>query len=100
MLVVRNGTMGDFTDFLQSAVLDRPVVDHTELKGRFDFRVTFLPDDTQFNGHSPFAKPADGVELAPSLAEAMQQDIGIKLSAEKTAVGVIAIDKVEKPSAN
>jgi uncharacterized protein (TIGR03435 family) len=99
-IMIRNGTMGDFTDFLQSAVLDRPVVDHTELKGRYDLKVTFLPDDSQFNGHSPFAKPADGVELAPSLTEAMQQDLGLKLTAEKTAVAVLSIDRVEKPSGN
>ncbi len=99
-LMVRNGTIRDFTGFLQMLVLDRPVVDHTELKGKFDFSVTFLPDDTQFNGHSPAGKLADGVEPAPSLTEALQQQLGLKLSAEKTSVDVMAIDHVEKPSAN
>jgi uncharacterized protein (TIGR03435 family) len=99
-LMVRNGTIRDFTGFLQTLVLDRPVVDHTELKGKFDFSVTFLPDDTQFNGHSPAGKLADGVEPAPSLTEALQQQLGLKLSAEKTSVDVMAIDHVEKPSAN
>ena len=99
-LMIRNGTVGDFTGFLQGMVLDRPVVDRTALKNKFDFSVTFLPDETQFNGHSPAAKPADGVEPAPSLTEALQQQLGLKLSAEKTSVDVIAIDHVEKPSAN
>jgi uncharacterized protein (TIGR03435 family) len=99
-LMIRNGTIGDFTGFLQGMVLDRPVVDRTDLKNKFDFSVTFLPDETQFNGHSPAAKPADGVEPAPPLTEALQQQLGLKLSAEKTSVDVIAIDHVEKPSAN
>jgi len=99
-LMVHNATVGDFTGFLQTLVLDRPVVDNTGLKGRFDFNLTFLPDDTQFNGHSPVGKLADGVEPAPSLSEALQLQLGLKMSAEKTPVEVLAIDHVEKPSAN
>ncbi|WP_263384656.1 TIGR03435 family protein [Granulicella arctica] len=99
-LMVRNGTIGDFTGFLQTLVLDRPVVDRTGLKSKFDFSVTFLPDETQFNGHSPVAKLADGVEPAPSLIEALSQQVGLKMIAEKTAVEVIAIDHVEQSSAN
>ncbi|HEY5382736.1 MAG TPA: TIGR03435 family protein [Acidobacteriaceae bacterium] len=99
-LMVRNGTMHDFTGFLQIMVLDRPVVDKTDLKGKYDLSVTFMPDETQFNGHSPVGKPADGVEPAPTLTEAMQAQLGLKLSTEKTPVEVIAIDHVEKPSPN
>ena len=99
-LLVRNGTIGDFTGFLQTLVLDRPVVDRTGLKSKFDFSVTFLPDETEFNGHSPVGKLADGVEAAPSLSDALLQQVGLKLSAEKTAVDVIAVDHVAKPSAN
>lgn len=99
-LMVRNGTVGDFTGFLQTLVLDRPVVDRTDLKGKFDFSVTFLPDETQFDGHSPVGKLADGVESAPSLFEALQRQLGLKVTAEKTSVDVIAIDHVGKPSAN
>jgi uncharacterized protein (TIGR03435 family) len=99
-VTVRNGTIHDFTGFLQTLVLDRPVVDRTELKGKYDFSLTFLPDETQFNGHSPVPKPADGVEPAPALTDAMLAQLGLKLSTEKTAVDVIAIDHVEKPSPN
>jgi uncharacterized protein (TIGR03435 family) len=63
--------------------------------------VTFTLDDSLFNGHPPaFPKPADGVEPAPSLFDAIQQQLGLKLTAEKTQVDVLAIDHVEKPSAN
>jgi uncharacterized protein (TIGR03435 family) len=96
-----NATVGDFTGFLQLLVLDRPVVDQTGIKGRFDYQCTFAPDDSQFNGHPPqFPPQANATESAPSLFDAIQQQLGLKLDAEKTAVDVIAIDHVEKPSAN
>ncbi len=99
-LMMRNGTITDFAGLLQTLVLDRPVVDRTKLKGRYDLSVTFLPDETQFHGHSPVPKPPDGVESAPGLAEALQAQIGLKVSAEKTTVEVIAIDRATKPTAN
>jgi len=101
IMVLANATISDLTAFLQLLVLDRPVVDHTGLTGRYDINVAFTPDDSLFNGHMPpFPKIADGVEPAPSLFDAFQQQIGLKLTAEKTQVDVIAVDHVEKPSAN
>jgi len=94
-----NGTMKDFADFLQMIVLDKPVVNRTGIPGRFDNNVTFTPDDSQFNGHPPKVKASDVTE-APNLFDAIQQQLGLKLTAEKTAVDVIVIDHVEKPSPN
>jgi len=100
-LNMMNATLTDFTGFLQILVLDRPVVNQTGLTDRFDFSVKFTPDDSQFNGHPPpLPKSIDTTEAAPNLFEALQQQDGLKLSAEKTAVEVIAIDHVEKPSSN
>ena len=101
-----NATTGDLADFLQILVLDRPVVDRSGLTGKYDMKCTFTPDDSQFNGHPPpvaSAAGADGTTVtasAPSLYEAMQEELGLKLTAEKTGVDVIAIDHVEKPSPN
>ena len=101
MMFANNSPIPAFTSFLQSLVLDRPVVDQTGLTGRYDLTVTFTPDDSQFNGHPPpFSKPTDGGEPAPNLFEAIQQQLGLKLTAEKAQVDVLAIDHVEKPSAN
>jgi uncharacterized protein (TIGR03435 family) len=103
-----NATIGDFTGFLQILVLDRPVVDRTGIQGRFDYQCTFTPDDSQFGGHPPQI-PNQGnnatatdtaAPAAPSLYDALQQELGLKLSAEKTSVDVIAIDHVGKPTAN
>ena len=119
MLNMRNGTMNDFTGFLQTIVLDRPVVDRTELTDKFDMVVRFTPDESQFHGHPPKPPAAassgstptatttssttatpDTAETFPDLFQALQQQLGLKLEAQKTAVDVIAIDHVEKPSAN
>ncbi len=97
-----NATIHDFTGFLQTLVLDRPVVDATGLPAKYDLQVTFTPDDTEFNGHPPKLPPTTDatVEAAPSLFEAMQQQLGLKLEAKKTPVDVLTIDHVEMYSAN
>lgn len=105
-----NAKISDFTGFLQSLVLDRPVVDKTALQGHYDFQCTFTPDESQFGGHPPqFPNQANksdngssdaAAPAAPSLYDALQQELGLKLAAEKTSVDVIAVDHVEKPSPN
>jgi uncharacterized protein (TIGR03435 family) len=100
-MVMANAKMTDFTSFLQMIVLDRPVVDRTGIEGRFDYGVTFTPDDSQFNGHPPKLPPqTETADSSPNLFTAIQEQLGLKLDAEKTPVDVIAIDHVEKPSAN
>ena len=107
-LIARNAAINDFDGFLQVLVLDRPVVDQTGLKGKYDFEVTFTPDDSQFNGHPPGpprGDPAntaqtDTAAAAPSLYDAFQQELGLKLTPEKAPVDVLVFDHVEKPSDN
>lgn len=94
-----NGTMTDFTGFLQLLVLDKPVLDRTGIEGRYDENITFLPDQTQFHGNPP-KLPESDVPDAPDLFAAIQQQLGLKLAAEKTDVDVIVIDHVDKPSPN
>jgi uncharacterized protein (TIGR03435 family) len=96
---VRNATMEDFAIYLQLEILDRPVVDLTGLTGRFDLHFTFTPDDSEFGGHPPKLPAASGpTATAPSLAKAMEQKVGLELSAQDALVDVIAVDHVEKPS--
>jgi uncharacterized protein (TIGR03435 family) len=97
----RNANMSDFTGFMQSVVLDRPVVDQTELKGRFDFTLKWTPDDSQFPGiKGQLPPPKDDAEAQPDLFTAIQKQLGLKLEAVKASVGVLVIDHVEKPSEN
>ena len=97
LLPARNTTMAEFVSLLQRAVLDRPVVDKTGLTGRYDFDLTWAPDETQFGGEVPVA-PSD----APSapLFRAIQEQLGLRLEATRGPVSALAIDGVERPSAN
>jgi uncharacterized protein (TIGR03435 family) len=100
-LTVTNATMPDFTQLMQSAVLDRPVVDQTALEGRWNFLLKWTPDESQFGGMGiKVPPPTDAADAPPPLFVAIQEQIGLKLEAGKTQVQVLAIDKVEKPSEN
>jgi bla regulator protein blaR1 len=69
--------------------LGRPVVDRTGLSGTFDYRLTWTPD-------SAAAADSDG----PSLFTAIQEQLGLRLEAQKAAVEMIIVDRVERPSGN
>jgi uncharacterized protein (TIGR03435 family) len=99
-LNVMNATMTDLSGLMQMMVLDRPVVNRTGIAGRYDMHVTFTPDLSMFGGRGLKAPTEDGTEAAPDLYDAMERQLGLKLTHEKTAVDVVVIDHVEKPSAN
>jgi bla regulator protein blaR1 len=98
---VRNATMEEFAGVMQ-AHLDRPVVDQTGLKGRFDFQLQWTPDETPFaspGGPGEPPKPPER-ETQPDLFTAIQQQLGLKLESTRAQTDVLVIDKVEKPSEN
>jgi uncharacterized protein (TIGR03435 family) len=94
-----NASMSDFTGLMQSVVLDRPVVDQTELTGRYDFGLKWTPDETQFGGRGGSAK-SDAADAPPELFTAIQEQLGLQLKSAKIPVDVLVIDHVEKPSEN
>jgi uncharacterized protein (TIGR03435 family) len=92
--------MDEFAGFLQSRIVERPVVDQTGLQGRYDFTLTWTPD-AALNPNAPPPPPTpEGVEPPPDLFAAFQQQLGLKLESAKLPVEVMVIDKVAKPSAN
>jgi uncharacterized protein (TIGR03435 family) len=101
MLPARNATIADFAGLMQAAVLDRPVVDQTRLPGRYDFTLTWTPDEFQFGGQvANTPAPPGNAEAPPDLFTAMQQQLGLKFESTKAPAEVLAIDHVEKPSEN
>lgn len=97
VLPARNATMDDLTSLLQRAVLDRPVVNKSGLPGRFDFDLTWAPDETQFGGDVPVAS-SDAPR--PPLFTAMQEELGLRLEATRGPINAIVIDTAERPTAN
>jgi uncharacterized protein (TIGR03435 family) len=101
-LHVMNATMADFSHLMQSTVLDRPVLDKTGLTGRWDFTLKWTPDESQFVGVGWKMPPpsADDAKAEPPLFTAIQEQLDLKLEAQKTQVPVLAIDHVDHPSPN
>ena len=101
VLTVQNATMSNFANLMQSAVLDRPVVDQTGLPGRYDFLLKWTPDESQFGGMGvKVPPPSNAADAPPNLFTAVQDQLGLKFDATKASVDVLVIDHVEKPSEN
>ncbi len=81
-------TMEDVADQLG---VDRPVIDKTGLKGKYDIHLEATPE-FRINS-SP--QPDD-----LSTFDAIQQQLGLKLEAQKMPIEVLVIDHIEKPSEN
>lgn len=64
----------------------RPVLDKTDLKGNYDFKVVFAPDLNDPDG--------------PSIFTAVEEQLGLKLDSQKGPVGVVIVDRAEKASEN
>ena len=98
-LKVRNASMGDFAHGMQEAILDKPVVDQTELTDRYDFDLKWTPDEGQLSGgtSAETQRVADG---PPWLYTALQEQLGLKIESKKAPVGVLVVDHLERPSAN
>jgi uncharacterized protein (TIGR03435 family) len=72
--------------------LDRPLINRTELAGRFDFHLEFAIDDVRGAASSDVA--------GPSIFTAVQQQLGLKLDPVKGPAEFLVIDHIERPSAN
>lgn len=99
MVSAQNSSMGDLKRVLQD-MLNQPIVDHTEMKGQFDFDLTCMPDETFFGGHMHLPPRDSSSEAAPEIYQAMQQQLGLRLSRYKGPIEVLVIDHIERPSSN
>ena len=97
-----NATMGDLAGVMQTAVLDRPVIDKTGLQGRYDFTLRWTPDETQFVNMGVRVPPpqANDPDAPPGLFTAFQEQLGLKLESTKGPVDVLVVDRIDKPSEN
>ena len=94
--------MAEFASMMQANVVERPVVDQSGLGAtRFDFILKWTPDgpQTPLGGSEGNNSPAaPNPDAPPDLFTAFQQQLGLRLQSTKSAVDVLVIDRVEKPS--
>ena len=97
---------------------DRPVIDQTGLKGKYDVKLRYDPSSMPGGRGGPMPGPmmkgpgpgpaggdpsdrmAPDGDQPPSIFNALQEQLGLKLEATKAPVEVMVIDKVEKASDN
>jgi bla regulator protein blaR1 len=103
----RNTTIGLIADDISSygslaGEVDKPVVDQTGLKGRFDFTLelpprffNIFPSQAPTN---PDAPPPD--PQGPRFLNAVREQLGLRLVPSRGAIRTLVIDHVERPSEN
>ena len=90
-MFVRGGTMRTLAQQVgRYTGTGRPVFDATNLTGQFEWELKWTPDS--LNGNAP----ADAV----SIFTALQEQLGLKLDSQKSAVKVLVIDRAEHPVEN
>jgi uncharacterized protein (TIGR03435 family) len=88
----------NFFTWALSSLLDHPIINQTNLDGCFDFEFTFtseLPPGIKegqiFNG-----VPVD--TYGPTVFQALQRQLGLKMEAKKAPVETMVIDHAERPA--
>lgn len=71
----------------------RPVIDRTGLKGLYDMKLEWTPENLQ-------AGAQNGLLAAPLLTTALQEQLGLRLESTRGPVEVLVVESAEKPSEN
>ncbi len=80
-----------------SLLMGRSVIDRTGVSGLFDLQLDFLADEA--TPAMPPPPPGSGLS-GPSLPQALQEQMGLRLESAKGAVDVIVVDHAEGPAGN
>ena len=75
----------------------RPVVDQTGLSQSYDFTLTFAP---QLPPNISRDSLPPEMQNLPSIFDAVKQQLGLKLEAQRGPIEYYVIENVDKPSAN
>lgn len=81
------GSLGQLSDFL-TRVAERPVLDRTGIAGNFEFRLLCAVDGFP------------GFDTSPTVFDAVQSQLGLKLEARSSEIEITVVDHVEKPTEN
>lgn len=85
--------------------LGRPVTDQTGLTAKYDFAVMFSPEGLNPAQRGPVGgppdvsespTPAEAREPLPTIFDALQSQLGLKLEPKKAPMEIIVIDHIEK----
>jgi uncharacterized protein (TIGR03435 family) len=89
----RGVTMAEIANALtqQGSGVERPILDQTELTGKYDFYIVFT------HPYSPdYVRRVGG----PLFEEALRNQLGLRMQATTGLVDVLVVDRIEKPTLN
>jgi uncharacterized protein (TIGR03435 family) len=81
-------TIEGLANGLVASVLERTVVNESKLEGHFDVELSWRPDT------------AGADDTRPSFFTAVEEQLGMKLTAQRRPVDVLVIDSLERPRPN
>jgi uncharacterized protein (TIGR03435 family) len=91
------GATMPWTAKVLNRIMDRPVLDKTQLSGNYDFVLHFDPSTAS----SPMMAAVSTEDSSQgSIFTVIQEQIGLKLDPRKEPVETLVIDHVERPSGN
>jgi uncharacterized protein (TIGR03435 family) len=96
MEMIVNGMIGS-VGYGGANGIDRPVIDQTGLTGTFDFTFGFAPQPIVVQ---PSGAVVPGISPGPTFVEALKEQLGLKLVAQRGAVDIFVIDHIEEPTPN
>ncbi len=75
---------------IRTAEMDRPVIDNTGLKGRYDFTVTL------FNTQEEMMAAINKGDFGSSIFTLIQEQLGLKLESQKLPLDMVIVEKAER----
>jgi bla regulator protein blaR1 len=76
--------------------ISRVIKDQTGLTGKYDLHLEFVPPVIPGPNATPVPNPA--ADSGPSVFTAFQEQLGLKLQAEKTPIEFLVVDSAERPT--
>ena len=73
---------------LMSALLESVVLNESKVDGHFDVELSWRPDT------------ADAADSRASFVTAVEEQLGMKLTAQRRPVQVLVVDRLQRPTAN
>ena len=98
MLIANAVSMSIFAKVL-TPELERPVLDKTNLNGRYDIRLKWAPENQPADGAGNQAAAPSPPDL-PGLLTALREQLGLEIKADRGPVEFLIIDSAEKPTPN
>ena len=101
-VVAQGSTMPGFAELL-ATFLGRNVIDKTGLSARYDIKLQWTPDANELGNFANMGVPETtdaGPSDGPSLFAALQEQLGLRLEAQRGPVELLVIDKISRPTQN